>query len=88
MILLALADVCYSLFGFLFSVVFPDIPVVVTNLISYICDFVIDGLDIIFYMFLPVELVTAMLNFAITLFGIFIVIDVFLMIINIVRGNY
>ena len=63
MILLALADVCYTLFGFLFSVVFPDIPVVITNLISYICDFVIDGLDILFYMFLPVELVTAMLNF-------------------------
>lgn len=88
MILLALADVCYTLFGFLFSVVFPDIPVVITNLISYICDFVIDGLDILFYMFLPVELVTAMLNFVIALFGIFIIIDVTLMVINIVRGNY
>lgn len=88
MILLALADVCYTLFGFLFGVVFPDIPVVVTNLIAYICDFVIDGLDIIFYMFLPVELVTAMLNFVIALFGIFIIIDVTLMVINIVRGNY
>ncbi len=88
MILLALADVCYTLFGFLFSVVFPDIPVVITNLIAYICDFVIDGLDILFYMFLPVELVTAMLNFVIALFGIFIIIDATLMVINIVRGNY
>lgn len=88
MILLALADVCYTLFGFLFSVVFPDIPAVITNLISYICDFVIDGLDILFYMFLPVELVTAMLNFVIALFSIFIIIDVTLMVINIVRGNY
>lgn len=88
MIILALADVCYTLFGFLFSVVFPDIPVVITNLISYISDFVIDGLDILFYMFLPVELVTAMLNFVIALFGIFIIIDVTLMVINIVRGNY
>ena len=88
MILLALADVCYTLFGFLFSVVFPDIPTVVTNLIAYICDFVIDGLDILFYMFLLVELVTAMLNFVIALFGIFIIIDVTLMVINIVRGNY
>lgn len=88
MIILALADVCYTLFGFLFSVVFPDIPVVITNLIAYICDFVIDGLDILFYMFLSVELVTAMLNFVIALFGIFIIIDVSLMVINIVRGNY
>ena len=88
MILLALADVCYTLFGFLFSVVFPDIPAVITNLISYICDFVIDGLDILFYMFLPVELVTAMLTFVIALFGIFIIIDVTLIVINIVRGNY
>lgn len=88
MILLALADVFYTLFGFLFSVVFPDIPVVVTNLIAYICDFVIDGLDILFYMFLPVELVTAMLNFVIALFAIFIVIDAALMVINIIRGNY
>lgn len=88
MILLALADVFYTLFGFLFSVVFPDIPAVVTNLIAYICDFVIDGLDILFYMFLPVELVTAMLNFVIALFAIFIVIDAALMVINIIRGNY
>lgn len=88
MILLALADVCYTLFGFLFSVVFPDIPAVITNLIAYITDFVIDGLDILFYMFLPVELVTAILNFVIALFGIFIIIDLTLMVINIVRGNY
>lgn len=88
MILLALADVCYTLFGFLFSVVFPDIPAVVAKFIEYICGFVIDGLDILFYMFLPVELVTAMLNFVIALFSIFIIIDVTLMVINIVRGNY
>lgn len=88
MILMLLLDVFYTVFGFIFGIVFPDIPRVVINLVSYVMNFVFDGLDILFYMFISPELVTALLTFMVTLWGILFTIDIVWMIIKIVRGNY
>lgn len=88
MILMLLLDVFYSVFGFIFGIVFPDIPVVVTNLISYVVNFATDGLDILFYMFISPELVTGLLTFMVTLWATLLAIDIVWMIIKIVRGNY
>lgn len=88
MILMLLLDVFYTVFGFIFGIVFPDIPRVIINLVSYVMNFVFDGLDILFYMFISPELVTALLTFMVTLWGILFTIDIVWMIIKIVRGNY
>lgn len=88
MILMLLLDVFYTVFGFIFGIVFPDIPLVIVNVVSYIMNFVFDGLDILFYMFISPELVTALLTFMVTLWGILFTIDIVWMIIKIVRGNY
>ena len=88
MILMLLLDVFYTVFGFIFGIVFPDIPSVIINLVSYVMNFVFDGLDILFYMFISPELVTALLTFMVTLWGILFTIDIVWMIIKIVRGNY
>lgn len=88
MILMLLLDVFYTVFGFIFGIVFPDIPLVIVNIVSYIMNFVFDGLDILFYMFISPELVTALLTFMVTLWGILFTIDIVWMIIKIVRGNY
>ena len=88
MILMLLLDVFYTLAGFIFGIVFPDIPAVITNLVSYIMNFVFDGLDILFYMFISPELVTALLTFFVSLWAILLAIDLVWMIIKIVRGNY
>lgn len=88
MILMLLLDVFYTVFGFIFGIVFPDIPRVIVNLVSYVMNFVFDGLDILFYMFISPEIVTALLTFMVTLWGILFTIDIVWMIIKIVRGNY
>lgn len=88
MILMLLLDVFYTVFGFIFGIVFPDIPLVIVNAVSYIMNFIFDGLDILFYMFISPELVTALLTFMVTLWGILFTIDIVWMIIKIVRGNY
>ena len=88
MILMLLLDVFYTVFGFIFGIVFPDIPIVIVNIVSYIMNFVFDGLDILFYMFISPELVTALLTFMVTLWGLLFTIDIVWMIIKIVRGNY
>ena len=88
MILMLLLDVFYTVFGFIFGIVFPDIPRVIINLVSYVMNFVFDGLDILFYMFISPELVPALLTFMVTLWGILFTIDIVWMIIKIVRGNY
>lgn len=88
MILMFLLDVFYTLFGFISSIVFPNIPKVIVNLVSYIMNFVFDGLDILFYMFISPELVTALLTFMVTLWGILFTIDIVWMVIKIIRGNY
>lgn len=88
MILMLLLDVFYTVFGFIFGIVFPDIPLVIVNVVSYIMNFVFDGLDILFYMFISPELVTALLTFMVTLWGILFTIDIVWMIIKIIRGNY
>lgn len=88
MILMLLLDVFYTVFGFIFGIVFPDIPLVIVNIVSYIMNFVYDGLDILFYMFISPQLVTALLTFMVTLWGILFTIDIVWMIIKIVRGNY
>lgn len=88
MILMLLLDVFYTVFGFISGIVFPNIPKVIVNLVSYIMNFVFDGLDIVFYMFISPELVTALLTFMVTLWGILFTIDIVWMIIKIIRGNY
>lgn len=88
MILMLLLDVFYTVFGFIFGIVFPDIPLVIVNIVTYIFNFVFDGLDILFYMFISPELVSALLTFMVTLWGILFTIDIVWMIIKIVRGNY
>ena len=88
MILMLLLDVFYTVFGFIFGIVFPDIPLVIVNVVSYIMNFVFDGLDILFYMFISPELATALLTFMVTLWGILFTIDIVWMIIKIIRGNY
>ena len=88
MILMLLLDVFYTVFGFIFGIVFPDIPTVIINLVSYIMNFVFDGLDILFYMFISPELVSALLTFMVSLWGLLFTIDIVWMIIKIVRGNY
>lgn len=88
MILMLLLDVFYTVFGFIFGIVFPDIPLVIVNIVAYIMSFVFDGLDILFYMFISPELVTALLTFMLSLWGILFTIDIVWMIIKIVRGNY
>lgn len=88
MILMLLLDVFYTFFGFISGIVFPNIPKVIVNLVSYIMNFVFDGLDILFYMFISPELVTALLTFMVTLWGILFTIDIVWMIIKIIRGNY
>lgn len=88
MILMLLLDVFYTVFGFISGIVFPNIPKVIVNLVSYIMNFVFDGLDILFYMFISPELVTALLTFMVTLWGILFTIDIVWMIIKIIRGNY
>ena len=88
MILMLLLDVFYSVFGFIFGIVFPDIPVVVTNLIAYVVNFVSDGLNILFYMFISPELVTGLLSFMVMLWATLFAVDIVWMIIKIVRGNY
>lgn len=88
MILMLLLDVFYTVFGFISGIVFPNIPKVIVNLVSYILNFVFDGLDILFYMFISPELVTALLTFMVTLWGILFTIDIVWMIIKIIRGNY
>lgn len=88
MILMLLLDVFYTVFGFIFGIVFPDIPRVIINLVSYVMNFVFDGLDILFYMFISTELVTALLTFMVSLWAILFTIDIVWMIIKIVRGNY
>mgnify|MGYP001050118897 CR=1 FL=1 len=88
MILMLLLDVFYTVFGFIFGIVFPDIPLVIVNSALYVMNFIFDGLDILFYMFISPELVTALLTFMVTLWGILFTIDIVWMIIKIVRGNY
>lgn len=88
MILMLLLDVFYTVFGFISGIVFPNIPKVIVNFVSYIMNFVFDGLDILFYMFISPELVTALLTFMVTLWGILFTIDIVWMIIKIIRGNY
>lgn len=88
MILMLLLDVFYTVFGFISGIVFPNIPKVIVNLVSYVMNFVFDGLDIVFYMFISPELVTALLTFMVTLWGILFTIDIVWMIIKIIRGNY
>lgn len=88
MILMLLLDVFYTLAGLIFGIVFPDIPAVIINLVSYIMNFVFDGLDILFYMFISPELVTALLTFFVSLWAILLAIDLVWMIIKIIRGNY
>lgn len=88
MILMLLLDVFYSVFGFIFGVVFPDMPPILNNIVAYIMNFIFDGLDILFYMFISPELVTALLSFMVSLWAILFAIDIVLMIIKIIRGNY
>ena len=88
MILMLLLDVFYSVFGFIFGVVFPEMPPILNNVVAYIMNFIFDGLDILFYMFISPELVTGLLSFMVSLWAILFAIDIVLMIIKIIRGNY